>query len=386
MRGSTARLVTAWVTLFVVGTDLFVVSPLLRMWERTFGVSVTTAGYAVSAFAVAYVVGAPYLGGLADRLSRRRILLVALLCFAVANLLTSASPWFAPLIAARLLAGLSVAGTTPSVYALVGDHAPGQRRAVWLGVTTSGLLSALWAGAPLGDLAAARFGWRPVFAALAVAAVLLTAVNRLVWPADDVRGARVPGRPAQTWRRVRAVSTTTLWAAGVYGLYTFLVSGLHRRGWGTGSTAAALAVYGVLAVVGSLLGGWIADRRPPRSTVTAGMAVLTGALVLVGAAHSSRVLTVAALGVMALGAYPVFPAQQTELLRSFPPEEAGRVLAWNQSAMYVGIAAGSLFGGWVMAGPGFGTLPFVCAGVAFLGVAGSRVATGRAVRSRGSAP
>jgi predicted MFS family arabinose efflux permease len=145
-------------------------------------------------------------------------------------------------------------------------------------------------------------------------------------------------------------------------------------------------VYGVCAVAGSLFGGRVADRYHPLGTVTAGLAGLAGALVLVGfVVRASVPLTLAALGVMALAAYPVFPAQQAELLRCFPPAESGRILAWNQSAMYVGIAVGSLFGGAVMSGPGFVFLPFICAAVAFLGVVASRVATRTPAQSRSAA-
>jgi predicted MFS family arabinose efflux permease len=245
MRSNVAKLTVSWLTLFVVGTDLFVVSPLLHMWGQTFHISVSTAGLAVTAFAVAYVVGAPYLGGLADRLSRRRVLLFFLLCFASANLLTAVTPWFPLLIVARLAAGLSVAGTTPSVYALVGENSPSGRRAAWLGITTSGLLSALWAGAPLGDLAAAHFGWRAVFVALAAAAAILMVVNRVIWVERSTADTVTEQRTA-TLSRVRAVSTTTLWAAGVYGLYTYLVSGLHAEGWGTN---LALLLYMWVAAV-----------------------------------------------------------------------------------------------------------------------------------------
>lgn len=386
MRSNAAKLTIAWLTLFVVGTDLFVVSPLLHTWGQTFHISVSTAGLAVTAFAVAYVLGAPYFGGLADRFSRRTVLLFALLGFALANLLTALTPWFLLLTVARLAAGLSVAGTTPSVYALVGENAPDGRRAAWLGITTSGLLSALWAGAPLGDLAAAHFGWRTVFLALAAAAAILTVVNRQIW-AERPTSDTATEQHATTLRRARAVSTTTLWAAGVYGLYTYLVSGLHGEGWGTNLTAAALAVYGVCAVAGSLVGGRVADHYHPLRTVTVGLSVLVVALVLLGlAVRVSVPLTLAALGVIALAAYPVFPAQQAELLRCFHSAESGRILAWNQSAMYVGIAAGSLFGGAVMSGPGFGFLPFICAAVALVGVVASRVATRISVRSHSVTP
>ena len=57
-----ARLAIAWCTLFVVGTDLFVVSPLLPLIAGDYNLSPTTAGLTVTAFAVTYMICAPLLG------------------------------------------------------------------------------------------------------------------------------------------------------------------------------------------------------------------------------------------------------------------------------------------------------------------------------------
>src|SRR6478752_8393399 len=85
------RHVVAWLTLFVIGTDLFIVSPLLPLIAREYGVPGPAAGLSVTVFAVAYMVAAPLLGMIADRAGRRATLLTALLAFAAANALTAAS-------------------------------------------------------------------------------------------------------------------------------------------------------------------------------------------------------------------------------------------------------------------------------------------------------
>src|SRR5580704_8419414 len=125
-----ARLAIAWCTLFVVGTDLFVISPLL-----------------------------PLLGRIADRISRRLMLSWCLVGFAVANLLTAMAPSFGLLLVARIVAGATAAGVSPSIYALVGESAPPARRASWMATAVSGLLCSLSFGAPLGALIGASFGW-----------------------------------------------------------------------------------------------------------------------------------------------------------------------------------------------------------------------------------
>ncbi|MFE9445623.1 MFS transporter [Streptomyces sp. NPDC006602] len=113
------------------------------------------------------------LGRLADRLGRRRVLVVSLLLFTLANFATALAPNYPLLVVARVVAGAAAAGTGPTIYALSSATAPANRRATHLALVGSGLLSALWAGAPLGDVLGHHLGWQYVFAVLALATALL---------------------------------------------------------------------------------------------------------------------------------------------------------------------------------------------------------------------
>src|SRR5665213_3732624 len=117
---SAVRLAIAWVTLFVIGTDLFVVSPILPLIAGDYQVGAQCAGLTVMTFALGYVVAAPIFGHLADRIGRRRVLTCCLAVFAAANLLTAEAHYFAAMMAARMLCGIAAAGVTPSIYVLAG--------------------------------------------------------------------------------------------------------------------------------------------------------------------------------------------------------------------------------------------------------------------------
>src|SRR5260221_12623598 len=69
-----AGLMVGWLTMFVVGTDLFVVSPLLPMIAADFRVSPAVAGLSVTVFSLTYMVSAPLFGRVADRIGRQRML------------------------------------------------------------------------------------------------------------------------------------------------------------------------------------------------------------------------------------------------------------------------------------------------------------------------
>src|ERR1700682_5359336 len=105
-----AALAASWLTMFLVGTELFVLSPLLPMLAADYGVSPTFAGWCVTAFSLTYMAIAPLLGYLADRVGRRRVLICSLFVFGAANLLTATGPNPLWLIGARIFAGLAAAG------------------------------------------------------------------------------------------------------------------------------------------------------------------------------------------------------------------------------------------------------------------------------------
>lgn len=368
-----------WATLFLVGTDLFVVSPLLPRIAGALGVSVGSAGLMVTVFSLAYVAGGPRLGALADRTGHGRVLAGSLAAFACANVVTGLAPGFAALLAARALAGLAASGVTPSVYAMVGAAAPRGLRATWLAVVTSGLLLSLSTGAPAGALLATVVGWRGVFLVLAgSAAALLGAHLRGPRGGDPGNGpppaATAARGAAGTATRIRAVGVTGLWALAVYGVYTYLGAGLRASaGFDTALVAAGLAVYGIGAIAGNLLGGPLADRRGPRPVTTASLAALAAAEAALGLALGARPAVFAALALLAFAAYPYFSAHQNRLIHAFPAQ-SGTILAWNNTAMYLGILVGSLAGGPIIAAASFRVLIESAAAVALLGAAATRLA------------
>jgi len=184
-----ARLAVAWLTMFLVGTELFVFSPLLPVLVAEYHVTPGLAGLSVTIFSLAYMVSAPLFGYFSDRIGRRRVLVCSLLAFALANILTAGAANLPSLLVVRLFAGAAAAGVSPSIYALVGGAAPPERRASWLALVVSGLLVSLAIGASAGGLVAAVFGGPSVFLALAGLSLVLVWVNRWVWQCEDDRAA-----------------------------------------------------------------------------------------------------------------------------------------------------------------------------------------------------
>src|SRR5580692_8191595 len=163
-----------WLTLgaFAIGTEGFMIAGLLPALARDLDVGLPATGYLVTAFSLAYAIGAPVMAVLTVRLERRRLLAVAMAAFSIANLLAALAPGYAQLLAARLLLALAAASFMPAASGYAAALGGTERRGRALSMVTNGLTLAIIAGVPLGVLVSEGFGWRAIFLGVAALAAL----------------------------------------------------------------------------------------------------------------------------------------------------------------------------------------------------------------------
>jgi len=360
------ELAIGWLTMFVIGTELFVVSPLLPLIAATYRVRPERIGLCVTSFALVYVLSAPVLGLLSDRSGRRRVLTCCLVAFATANLATALAADLPQLIAARLFAGAAAAGISPSVYALVGTAAPQDRRATWLAFVVSGLLLSLVLGAPLGAVAGAAIGWRHVFIVLAAVSLVLAWPNHRLWLRDRGVAAVTPSAALKPTVLAMRVLPMVVWSTSLYGVYTYLGVGLNQIGFSTNQIALVILFYGCGAIAGVLIGGRAADRIGPKFMACASLLGLSGCFLLLRLALDAGILFAPMLGLTSAVAQLFFPAQQAGLATDFAARRA-TAFAWNNSALFLGISLGSISGAQAIEISGIGANLTASAGIAFIG-------------------
>lgn len=367
------KLATGWLTMFVIGSDLFVVSPLLPMIAADYGIQPGLAGLMVTLFSVSYMVSAPLLGVLADRIGCTPVLTYCLIAFGAANLITAGSDSFAALLAARMIAGATAAGVSPSVYALVAGAAPSDQRATWMAVVVSGLLLSLSFGAPIGLLAGVLHGWQIVFAALGILSLLLAWTNTCVWCEEQhAQRAAAPYSPLAVNLVIAPLAPTVIWSASLYAMYTYLGEGLDSSGYSASEIVSAILFYGWGAIVGILVGGRMTDRFGAKSTTAIALAGLGLCFLLLRFALEAKVLVNLAFGLSSATAQLFFSAQQVRLANKFPARRT-TILAWNNSALFLGISLGSMIGGLVTTIAGFDAELMISAAIAVIGWVVNRV-------------
>lgn len=149
----------------------------------TFGLTVRQALQSGTLFFLGMLIGAVGFGRLADRIGRRRVLIVTVACDAIFGMLSIFAPSFGVLLLLRFLTGAAVGGTLPVDYAMMSEFLPARSRGRWLV-----MLEGFWAvgtlivavAAWLVALAELTDAWRYIFAVTAIPAVLGLGLRFLV--------------------------------------------------------------------------------------------------------------------------------------------------------------------------------------------------------------
>ncbi|HVG46944.1 MAG TPA: MFS transporter, partial [Rubellimicrobium sp.] len=101
------RLLWLAVGTFAIGVESFAIPSLLPQIAASTGVTLSQAGYLVTAFALANALGSPFLAALTGTADRRRTLTLTALLFAAGAVWAALSSGYADLMAARVLMAVS---------------------------------------------------------------------------------------------------------------------------------------------------------------------------------------------------------------------------------------------------------------------------------------
>jgi DHA1 family inner membrane transport protein len=340
---------------FVVGTSEVVVVGILDPIARDAGVSVSTAGTLVTAYALGIAVGGPLVTALTARFERRRVLRIALAAYVAGNLLTAATATFGMLLASRALTG-TVHGLFIGVATVVaaGLAKPGREGGA-IAMVLGGLAISTVVGVPLGTLIGQTVGWQATFFAIVVLGSVALGLVLAVVPPVEARGSGRIGdeaRSALTFPVFAILGVGLLIIGGQFTALTYLAPFLNEvTGISGGAISAVLLAYGIATAAGAFASGRAADRAASATLIAAnaGLAIMLTALYLVGSVPALAVLALVGWGLVGFGL--VSTVLQLRVIALAGP--GGDLAAsLGASAANAGIAIGALVGGQVVANVG----------------------------------
>jgi DHA1 family inner membrane transport protein len=363
---------------FGIGTTEFVMMGLLPEVADDLHISIPTAGHLVSAYALGVVIGAPLLAAATARLSRRTVLIGLMVLFVAGNALSALAPGHHSLLAARFLSGLPH-GAFFGVGAVVATNmvAP-ERKARSVSLMFLGLTVANIAGVPVATLMGQHLGWRATFlgvSAIGLAAIaalaLLVPRDRADASATGVRGELAALRSLPVWL---ALATTVAGFGALFSAYSYITPMLtDTAGFADASVTLLLALFGVGATAGNLLGGRLADHSL-RATLFGGLVSLLAVLALFPLLMRTEAGAAVAVALLGMAAFVTGSPLQLMVMEKAAAAPSLASSA-NQAAFNLANAGGAWIGGLALAA-GFGVTSPALAGAALaaLGLAVAAVA------------
>lgn len=377
------RLVGLALGTFAIGIEGFVVASLLPQIAGDTGVTLVQAGYLVVMFALAYALGAPVLAALTGSADRRVILAGSATTFVIGAILAALAPSYAFLTAARLIIGMSAGLYAATAQATAVAISESHHRARAISVIVGGTTLAVAFGAPLGALIASFAGWRGTYVFVALIGAAATTFVWFLLP----RGLRADKLTLKQRLGVirhpgllPALVTMLLYMAGGFIVFTYIAAiAVQGTGLSREMVPLVLLAFGLGAALGNFVGGQLSDRFGPTRTVIAASFLNAASLMAISwiMQWPHEIAGPALIAVMVLWGVAawMFPPAQASRVLAIAPESAPLALSLNGSALYLGIASGSLVGGLIIANIGLEYLGWIGGTLPLLGLVVMRLAS-----------
>jgi MFS family permease len=309
-----------WLLYFFDYVDRMVVVSLFPFLKTDWGLTDAQCGAMVSAVYWAIILFSFPISILIDRWSRKKSIGIMAVLWSLATAACAFTRNFGQLFAARAAIGIGEAGYAPGGTAMISALYPEKRRAFMVGIWNSSIPLGMAAGIVIGGLIASRWGWRHAFGIVALPGLIIALLFLFVKDYKTVglektvdrehtgsAGTDLKSLPQITGpatkkmtkmdivRTFAATPSLILTYFGFAGMMftsismsTFLPT-YFQRVHGFPLQKATLLASGIMltAIIGSPLGGWIADtwmkkRIQARLLLPSISALLTAALFLTG--------------------------------------------------------------------------------------------------------
>lgn len=338
--------------------SIYYSQPIIGLLSHAFQLKISEVGLVPTLTQIGYALGIFFLVPLGDMINRKKLIItkLALLCGALG--LCSLSATFPNLLITSLLIGI-LATTAQDIVLASAAIAPPSQRGKSVGIVMTGLLSGILLSRVFSGIIGQFWGWEAIFQ-LAAASIMMLMVYFWV---------SLPTMPAQntlTYQQIMR-SLKPLWhqypqlrqsviAQGLLSVAfsafwtTLAVFLLHNYNLGS-ATAGLFGLAGAAGAIAAPLAGGLADRLGANKIL-----LLTISIVIVSfiamflipllAIHFQIAFLVVCVILFDFGINASLVSHQT-IVYSLQPEARGRLNSILFTFVFIGMAIGSAFGGYL---------------------------------------
>jgi len=356
---------------FAIGTTEFVIMGLLPEVAGSLSVSIPSAGWLISGYALGVAIGAPIMALLTASLPRKLSLILLMVVFIIGNILCAIAFNYQFLMLARVVTALCHGAFFGIGAVVAASLVPPGRKASAVALMFTGLTLANVLGVPLGTSFGQLYGWRATFwgvamiGVLAFIALIVSLPSQKEEQATDLKSEVRALANAKLWL---SLSMTVFFAAAMFALFSYVapmlleVTGITPKG-----VSWTLFLIGAGLTVGNILGGRLADWRVVVSLILSFSFIAIFSLLFRWTSHGVWLAEIT-LFLWAIAAFATVPALQFNVL-THGKDAPNLVSTLNIAAFNVGNALGAWVGGVVIEkGYGLTTVPVAAAGLAIIGL------------------
>lgn len=148
-----------WIVAFLNYLDRILITSMRDPIVADFSLTDAQFGLLTAVFLWSYGIFSPFGGYIADRYSRKKVIVFSVFVWSLVTLWTGYASSFNEMLLTRFLMGISEACYIPAALALITDYHKGRTRSLATGLHMSGLYAGLALGG-LGGYIATIWGWR----------------------------------------------------------------------------------------------------------------------------------------------------------------------------------------------------------------------------------
>ncbi|WP_204193478.1 MFS transporter [Staphylococcus sp. GDY8P47P] len=376
---SVMRIATFIISVFIVGMVEMMVAGIMNLMSDDLGVSEAIIGQLVTLYALTFAICGPILVKLTNRFPARPVLLWTLVAFVVGNGIIAIAPNFTILVVGRILSSAAVSLIIVKVLALTAMLTIPKNRGKMIGVVYTGFSGANVFGVPIGTMIGDWVGWRFTFVFIIVISLIagllmlkylpttteLNQANRMYNNVSEDN--QVTSHIVRPIEIVKFLAITLLILIANSVTFVFINPLILENGHTMGYVSLALLVNGVAGVVGTSMGGVLADKLTSKRWLIIAFTVFIVVMLAINLVLSTTVLLLVALFIWNIVQWSTNPAIQSGIIEHVEGDTS-QVMSWNMSCLNAGIGIGGIIGGLVVSNTNVEAVTFVSAFIGLLGL------------------
>ncbi|MGC7577488.1 MFS transporter [Staphylococcus epidermidis] len=336
--------------MFALGMDAYIVAGLIPSICKSFNKSSSAIGQGVTVFTLFFSISAPIFSTILAKSPVKKILIIAISVFTLANIITATSMNYMLYIVSRAIAGLGAGVFSPIAISASNHLVSEKHKGKAIAFTVGGMSVGTVIGVPLGLEIANISNWRFAMLIIIVISFIALISISILMPKFKIETPPNLKDRFQLFLNkhvLRVISVTLCAAIASLGLYTYLAD-IIKTNTDTKNLTYYLTAWGIGGLIGSFGIGFIIDRfKNTRFVMLIILILLALSFSLIPISINLPILGLIPFILWGAMGWATQAPQQHILLKKHP-EYGGSAVALNSSINYLGSAMGSAIGGIIL--------------------------------------